>query len=170
MYFSYFVVHKDSPVQQVSDLNQSHRFGINGRDSLSGCHSIRFWLHQTKRDHTKYKFFQTGGHAKTLDHIVDGKLDCGAIDVVCLLRARMYNPELWSKLRVLSDTVLGPYPAQPITVSRDETQEAELIRGFEHIDENTNAKAFVKRFTKVSNDLYDGLRKLFRDTEHIQLG
>lgn len=94
MYFSYFVVHKDSPIQCVSELNENVLFGINGSDSLSGCHSIRFWLHQTKRDHRKYAFFQTGGHAKTLGHIANGTLDCGAIDIVCLLRLVQESPDV----------------------------------------------------------------------------
>jgi len=169
MYFSYFVVHKDSPIQCVSELNESLLFGINGSDSLSGCHSIRFWLHQTKRDHRKYAFFQTGGHAKTLMHIANGTLDCGAIDIVCLLRLVQENPEVWRKIRVLTDTVLGPYPAQPITISGHDEHRSALIDGFQQISGKTMAKAFVSRFEPIPYDTYDDIKKLFQDTKYLQL-
>jgi len=169
MYFSYFVVHKDSPIQSVSELNEKLLFGINGSDSLSGCHSIRFWLHETKRDHRKYAFFQTGGHAKTLGHIANGTLDCGAIDIVCLLRLVQENPAVWSKIRVLTDTILGPYPAQPITISGYDEHRSALIDGFQQISEKTMAKAFVSRFEPIPYDTYDDIKKLFQETKYLQL-
>jgi len=169
LYFSYFVVHKDSSIQKVSELNDSLLYGINGAESLSGCHSIRIWLHQTKRNHEDYTFFQTGGHAKTLALISEGKLDCGAIDVVCLMRLAKENLAVWSKIRILSDTMLGPHPAQPITISADDDRIDALLRGFREVKSETMAKAFVSRFEPISSGTYDALMKLFQDIKHIKL-
>lgn len=143
---------------------------MNGHDSLSGCHSIRFWLHETKRNFNEYSFIETGGHSRTCSLISQGKLDCGAIDVVCLLRLRKENPDVWKELRVLTDTMLGPYPAQPVTLaSYDENKRDAFIRGFQEVSKETLARAFVSEFQAISDDTYDVLAKLFEETRYLDM-
>ena len=125
VYFSDFVVRKDSGLKTPQDLRGSV-FAFNDTTSLSGYVCVRHWHAKNVRAEN-VPFFRaatrTGGHEKSLRAILEGRADVAAIDR-CVRNDLVQNSDFWRRafstsLEVLSgpDLVLGPNPAQPVVVS-----------------------------------------------------
>jgi len=174
LYFSYFVVHKNSSFTHTKELHSQLRFGVNGADSLSGCHSLRFWLHATNRDWENYTFFQTNSHFNTCRLIASGVLDVGAIDIFCMLRLKKQLPHVFQNLKILQNQILGPFPSQPICLNQNhEYLKNNLIQNLTTMHENIDTQillknAYVKKFVQVSDHDYQTLEEQFISARHVQ--
>jgi len=170
VYFSYFVVSKNSNYFSANDLIQNGtRFGVNGADSLSGFHCIRAWIHENNVPYEKFKFYETGAHFNSMAWISTGKLDVAAVDIFCLLKLRRDNPEIFSNIRVITETILGPYPSQPIVIGKDSLPVKEKLKeGFLNVGKDVLAASFQSRFAEVNPDNYIGLEKLLEEIKHVR--
>ncbi|MFQ4136737.1 phosphate/phosphite/phosphonate ABC transporter substrate-binding protein [Nodosilinea sp. PGN35] len=116
VYLSDVVVRADSDLHTWDDLAQSV-FCYNDRGSHSGYSRMGYELSQRGLD---WGFFrqrvESGGHLRSLHHILMGQADCGAIDSTVLDQALRTDPALGQKLRIV--TSLGPSPMPPIAVSQ----------------------------------------------------
>jgi len=163
------VVSKKSNIHSTNDLVQSGlRFGINGTDSLSGYHCIRAWLHENQVSWNNFKFFETGSHYNSMAWITSDELDVAAVDVFCLLKLRKERPEMFSKIRVLDDTMLGPYPSQPIVIGVDNPMKEKLQEGFLKVGKEALTSSFISRFSLVDPDYYTNLENLLEQIKHVR--
>lgn len=114
VYYSEMVVPVDAPARSFADL-QGSTWGYNDETSLSG----HFATLQRLRDlgHEE-PFFQerrrTGSHHASIAALLDGSIDCAAIDSTTLTRLRKTQPAIAARLRVVDSA--GPFPIQPIVV------------------------------------------------------
>jgi phosphonate transport system substrate-binding protein len=116
VYFSDVVVRADSALYTWNDLAQTV-FCYNDRGSHSGYSRVGYELSQRGLD---WSFFRqrgaSGGHGRSLHHILTGQTDCAAIDSTVLDQALREDPILSAKLRIVIS--LGPSPMPPIAVSQ----------------------------------------------------
>lgn len=116
IYFADIIVNAASNLQNFDDL-LGRKFCYNDRGSHSGYNLLRDRLIQ--QEYTK-GFFQTvsqsGSHQASIQAVVNGLVDCAAIDSTVLEQALRDRPELDEYLRVI--TSIGPSPMPPVVASR----------------------------------------------------
>ncbi|KAF3889947.1 PhnD/SsuA/transferrin family substrate-binding protein [Tolypothrix bouteillei VB521301] len=116
IYFSDVIVNAASDLTKFEDLALKS-FGYNDLGSNSGYNLLCDRLIQT--GHSK-KFFrkaiQSGSHQRSIEWVLNGRVDCAAIDSVVLEQELRQFPELSHQLRVVE--VLGPSPMPPLVVAQ----------------------------------------------------
>lgn len=176
VYFSDFVVRKDSGLKSPTDL-QGTVFAYNDKTSLSGYVCVRYWHAKTFgqqriMDSDHGPFFQaalrTGGHERSLRAILAGDADVAAIDR-CVRSDLVKNNEFWrkafdSELEVLSgkDLVLGPNPAQPVVISRriPSSQRKCIREAFLKMDPEVLASMGIRQWLPVDDAYYNKVREM----------
>ncbi len=118
VYFSYLVVHKDSPFQTLADLH-GRRLVINEPGSYSGNHAL--WAHLRTLDQPPVfaRVLQSGGHSASMRRVAEGEAELAAIDHTVFDywqgSGSVERRALTQQLRVIGQT--DPAPAPPWVVS-----------------------------------------------------
>ena len=185
VYYSQIYVRSDSCFLDFTQL-QNTIFAFNDESSLSGYHCMNFFLKAVSESETHsvtLPFFRealrTGAHVMSLRALVDRRADAAVVDckVIDELMETSDGRELLSLCRAIyapscsmtvqqssastSITVsecgkLGPYPAQPIVVSRRlDTNQIELIKkAFLSCSASSLAPLRSIRFVEVDDAFY----------------
>ncbi|GAA6615764.1 PhnD/SsuA/transferrin family substrate-binding protein [Scytonema sp. NUACC26] len=172
IYFSDVIVNAASGLTRFEDL-AFKSFCYNDLGSNSGYNLLCDRLIQT--GHSKNFFsqaIQSGSHQRSIEWVVNGRVDCAAIDSVVLERELQQFPELSHQLRVVE--VLGPSPMPPLVVAqRLGTASIEQLQ-FALLQPDTELQSVmeevgVRRFTVVELKEYEGLAESFssRDKEFL---
>ena len=112
IYFSDVVVNAASDIHQFSDLART-KFGYNDLGSNSGYHLVRWHLlNQGYSDDFFGAWIATGSHQRSLQWVMDSRIDGTAIDSTVLEQALQDHPEWESGIRVIA--TIGPSPMPPI--------------------------------------------------------
>ncbi|KAK3083643.1 hypothetical protein FSP39_000684 [Pinctada imbricata] len=162
VYFSDVVVRASERSKYVSftDL-KGHSFTYNGTDSLSGSLVV---LKELKKLGYNSNFFgnliHSGSHIRSLQMILDKKVDTAAIDSNVLKSFLKEHPEYREKLAVL--TSFGPMPIYPIVFNaRMPVEDQEKITAAllcMHKDPEWYSKMAennVQQFVSIDESLYD---------------
>lgn len=102
LYFSDVIVHKESSFASFEDL-QGCRWGYNERVSHSGWNLVRYSLY--KQGHTPHFFgntVETGSHQRSIEMVIQGKVEAAAIDSLMLDLFLLDNPDLAAQIRVIA--------------------------------------------------------------------
>lgn len=117
IYFSDVVVRADSPIRRWEDLAGA-RWAYNEPTSHSGVHVVSAELAAGGRS---YRWFgevvRSGGHLRSLQWVLEGRVDAAALDSTVLGLERVARPELAEQVRVVAS--LGPSPSPPLVARRD---------------------------------------------------
>ncbi|MEM8746156.1 MAG: PhnD/SsuA/transferrin family substrate-binding protein [Actinomycetota bacterium] len=116
VYFSDVLVGSHGDAETLDDLAGS-RIGCNDPASLSGFHSLRTELDRRGHDPDGFAdLVMTGGHDRSIDRLLVGRLDAAVIDSVVLARRRR---ELGDPPGLRRIGRLGPWPTQPVVMRSD---------------------------------------------------
>ncbi len=116
IYFSDVIVNGASGLTKFEDLALKS-FCYNDLGSNSGYNLLCDRLIQS--GHSKNFFsqaIQSGSHQRSIEWVVNGRVDCAAIDSVVLEQELRQFPELSDQLRVVE--ALGPSPIPPLVVAQ----------------------------------------------------
>ncbi|WP_035984472.1 phosphate/phosphite/phosphonate ABC transporter substrate-binding protein [Leptolyngbya sp. KIOST-1] len=170
VYFSDVVVRADSALYTWDDLAQTV-FSYNDRGSHSGYSRMGYELSQRGQN---WGFFrqrvESGGHVRSLQHILTGQADCAAIDSTVLDQALRNDPALGQKLRII--TSLGPSPMPPIAVSQRlgqdviSTLQQALLQPDAALQQQL-AQAGILRFAAVDWATYGPVLAMYGESEGV---
>jgi phosphonate transport system substrate-binding protein len=116
IYFSDVIVNAASNLARFDDLAGT-MLCYNDPGSNSGYNLLRHRLLQGRYPQPFFgKVVQSGSHQRSIRWVVEGRLDCAAIDSVVLEQELRDFPELSQHLRVVE--ILGPYPMPPLVAAQ----------------------------------------------------
>jgi phosphonate transport system substrate-binding protein len=161
-YFSDVVVPTDSAARSLADLRGA-RWAINEPTSHSGFLITRYAL--ANRGETSAFFgeiVESGAHERSLELLLQGRVDGSAIDSTVLEACARRDPALLSQLRVVE--TLGPSPIPPLVASRSlaPSLRAAMVRAALELNTATLREHGYERFVPVADDEYDAIRHMAR--------
>lgn len=181
-YYSYTIVHKDSPARSWHDL-KGKRYAFNNQDSNSGYNMPRYKLVQlgAKRWEDWFsKIVVSGSHEASIRMVARGIVDATSVDSLILDYDRINgNPDA-HKVRIIEQLFPGGAGAPPVVVGRKvdpalrmAIQDALLNMHKDPAGRKILAKANLLRFDPPDDRNYDDIRRMdaaareagFRDHE-----
>nr|WP_155749728.1 PhnD/SsuA/transferrin family substrate-binding protein [Scytonema sp. UIC 10036] len=164
IYFSDVIVNAASDLTKFDDLALKS-FCYNDLGSNSGYNLLCDRLIQT--GHSKNFFsqaIQSGSHQRSIEWVVNGRVDCAAIDSIVLEQEIQQFPELSHHLRVVE--VLGPSPIPPLVVAQHLGEALIEQLQFALLQPDTELQSVmeevgVRRFTVVELKKYEVLAESF---------
>ncbi len=173
VYFSDVVVRQDSRYKTFDDLRGTH-WAYNEPNSQSGYNVVRYHL-ATLGELNGYfgEVTESGSHLRSLEMILDGRVDASAIDSTVLEMEIANVPSLSERIRVIE--ILGPSPIPPWVISRNltadlrqEVRNAFLDMHKEEEGRSILRKAMIHRFVSVTDDMYDPIREMERVARAVE--
>ena len=166
LYFSDVIVHKESSFASFEDL-QGCRWGYNELVSHSGWNLVRYSLY--KQGHTPHFFgstVETGSHQRSIDMVIQGKVEAAAIDSLVLDLFLLDNPNLAAQIRVIA--TLGPSAIPPVVVSKnlDVTLKQSIQALLLNMHRDPQAakilhQSLIERFVPVTDEHYEDIYRMF---------
>lgn len=169
-YFSELVVRADAPYETIEDLRDAC-CAFNEEISFSGCILPAAWL--TRRGWSRLPFarlVKTGSHARSLELILQGRVDAAPVDSWVLDMARRAHPEVASRLRVLER--FGPAPPPPVFGRGLGRTHATLTTRLSSLSDSADgrellAAAGLARFVPTCDADYEPLRRAIVDAKRL---
>lgn len=120
-YSSVFIIHKQSPIQEFSDLKNG-RAVVNTSDSHSGMNVLRAKAAPFSENGAFFSSIHiTGSHYQSMIEIAKKEAEVAAIDCVTFELIKRWQPELIQQLQVLQFSEL--YPALPFVAGSNTSLE-----------------------------------------------
>ncbi|MCC6604296.1 MAG: PhnD/SsuA/transferrin family substrate-binding protein [Anaerolineae bacterium] len=174
IYFSDVVVRRDSPVTTFTDLRGA-TWAYNEVGSQSGYHITRYKLAQLGENGDFFgKVVASGAHLRSLEMVVDGKVDASAIDSTVLEDALRHSPALAQQIRLI-DT-LGPSPIPPWVIHKSVLAPLRraIRQALTQLHQTSAGRAVLAlgemvRFATAVDAQYDPLRHMLHAAHHIHL-
>ncbi|MHC4474682.1 MAG: substrate-binding domain-containing protein [Planctomycetota bacterium] len=165
-YHSYFIVHKDSPIQGLEDL-RGKVFAFSDPLSNTGMLVPTYTL--AKIGETPESFFKgyifTYSHDNSIRSVAEKFVDAAAVDSLIWEYLRVKEPELTSETRVIYKS--APFGIPPLVVSPNIAPELkeELRSAFLNMHKNPSGrnilkKVMIDRFTVIEDSAYDPIRQM----------
>lgn len=166
LYFSYIIVRKESPVENLEGL-RGKSFAFTDPMSNSGKLVTTYMLariHEIPDTFFK-RYVYTYAHDKSIKAVAQGIVDGAAISSLVWEYAKLNDPGLVSKLKVIE--ISPPYGISPVVVSQG--LETELKEKIKHILLNIHKdetgreiikKMMIDKFVVVDDSLYDSIREI----------
>ena len=172
IYFSDLIVRADSPIQIFEELRGS-RWAYNEIESFSGYRLMLAHLVEQGED---ADFFAdavaSGGHAQSLQAVLEGSVETAAIDSTYLDWQLEENPTLHSQIRVID--IIGPNPTPPWVIRRAVPQAIrERIRATllslhqSDLGRALLAMSALDSFVLVEDSAYNRIRQVARLSEKM---
>jgi phosphonate transport system substrate-binding protein len=161
------IVHRDSEFQSLEDL-QGRTFAFTDPLSFSGHMVIEDYLSRQNTVPEKYfkRFFYTYNHDKSLWAVANHLVDGASIDSQIYEYAKLRNPSLTEKIRIISS--LKPSPTGPVAISKrvpPEQKEAlqQIFLKMNQTPETADAmqQLIIDRFVLPQPELYAPLKKIY---------
>ncbi|GAB4484419.1 MAG: phosphate/phosphite/phosphonate ABC transporter substrate-binding protein [Thermodesulfovibrionales bacterium] len=166
VYYSYIIVHKDSPFLTFDDL-RGKRFAFTDPLSNTGKLAPTFML--AKRNETPESFFRstvfTKSHDKSIKAVAQKIVDAAAVDSLIWEYENRTNPEFTSKTRIIEKS--PPYGIPPVVVRHGiDPQLKEQLRAVflnAHLDPDGRKildGMMIEKFVVISDSAYDSIRAM----------
>ncbi len=173
VYFSDVVVRHDSRYRTFDDLRGA-RWAYNEPNSHSGFNVVRYHLALLGELSGYFgAVTESGSHQRSLEMILDSRVDASAIDSTVLEMEIVSHPSISDRTRVIE--ILGPSPIPPWVVSRDlpDSLRDSLRSVFLEMHQNEAGKAILRegmiaRFVSVSDQNYDPIRDMERIAQTVR--
>ena len=174
IYFSDVVVRSASPYRTFSDL-QGRRWAYNEPRSHSGYNLVRYYLSCAGVGEGYFgRVVESGAHRRSLQMILDDRVDASAIDSTVLDWEMRHHPEVRSEIRIIE--TLGPSPAPPwvIPTSLSLDVRAVLQNTLLNMHKTERGRAVlavgqIDRFVTAQDEDYDVIRAMARVGQRISL-
>jgi len=166
VYYSYLIVHKDSPIRSFEELRDK-KFAFT--DPLSNTGKIVPTFMLAKMKETPSTFFQssvfTKSHDKSIKAVALRLVDGAAVDSLIWEYLNRTNPEFTAKTRIIKKS--PPYGIPPVVVSPRLTPE--LKKKLEQVFLDTHndkrgreilKKMMIDKFVVIDDHAYDSVREM----------
>lgn len=175
IYYSYIIVHKDSKINNFSDLKGS-RFVFNDEISNSGYNMPRAHLIAMGETSGFFgKVLRAGSHEESIRMVALGAADVSAVDSLVYDYDLAKNPEYVQQTKIIK--TLGPAGIPPVVVSSKmpfslRKKIKDILMGMK--DDSAGKvilnKVLIDRFIIVEDSNYDSIRqmkKLAQDSDYL---
>lgn len=174
VYYSDVVVRRSSPYESFVDLCGAS-FVYNEPRSHSGFNVVRAYLAELgQHDGFFGSVVESGAHARSIEMILSGVVDCAAIDSTVLEWLQAQRRKLRDELRVIE--TIGPSPIPPWVVSTKlsadlRCQIRQLLLELHLIPRGRAAlaQAQLAQFISAEDRDYDPIRRMARVAESVLL-
>lgn len=166
IYFSDIIVQAESSILTFGQL-AGKTFGYNDQGSNSGYNLMRYRL---MRDRLPPSFFgralPSGSHQRSSQWVMNGTVDCAAIDSTVLEQEQRSCPELAKHLRVIES--IGPCPMPPMAIAQrlgttmQQIIQSALLEPDEQLQQAMR-QVGIHRFAPVQSTDYQPLAQLYAD-------
>jgi phosphonate transport system substrate-binding protein len=166
VYYSYIIVHQDSPARTLQDL-RGESFAFTDPLSNTGKLAPTFMLAQMGENAESFfsHFIFTNNHDASIEAVSKKLVDGAAVDSLIWDYLNVTNPVHTSQTKIIQKS--APYGIPPIVVPKgiDMQMKEELRNIFLHMHEDENGRKIlnnimIDRFIEVSNDMYDSIRTM----------
>jgi len=166
VYYSYIIVPKDSPVNNLEEL-RGKKFAFT--DPLSNTGKLVPTYMLARLNNTPESFFKsydyTHGHDKSIKAVATGIVEGAAVDSLIWEYANRTNPEFTSKTKIIIKS--PPYGIPPVVVRKDLAPELkESLRQILQ-DAHNDAKGkeilngmMIDKFVPIDDIAYDSIREM----------
>lgn len=166
VYYSYIIVNKNSPFQQLSDL-RGKRFAFTDPLSNTGKLVPTYMLAKMKETPDSFfgKYSYLGSHDKAIEAVAKGVVDGAAVDSLIWEYANSTSSEFTSKTRIILKS--PPYGIPPVVVPKGlAPEQKERLRKIfleAHVDPKGTEilkKMHIDRFVTLDDNAYDSIREM----------
>jgi len=168
-YYSYTIVHKDSPINSWKDL-KGKSYVYNDRNSNSGYNMPRYKLIQLGAKSWQDYFSQTqvsGSHEESIRMVANGVIDASSVDSLVLDFDRHINDPSALNVKIIETLFPGGAGAPPVVVSSKIKPALlkKLRHAFLQMHKSAEGKkilgrALLLRFDPPNDKNYDDIRKM----------
>ncbi len=166
VYYSYIIVNKKSPFQQLSDL-RGKRFAFTDPLSNTGKLVPTYMLAKMKETPDSFfgKYSYIGSHDKAIQAVAEGVVDGAAVDSLIWEYANKTSPKFTSMTRIILKS--PPYGIPPVVVPKglDPALKDRLRKIF--LEAHTDPKGaeilkkmYIDRFVMIDDKAYDSIREM----------
>lgn len=173
LYTANVIVHRDSSIKSLDQL-KGKVFAFTDPLSFSGHMVIEDYLSKQGAVPEKYfnRYFYTYNHDKSIWAVANKLADAASIDSQIYEYARLRDPSLADKVRIIAS--MAPSPTGPVAINKAipvEQKEA-LRRIFLEMSENQETaealrELIIDRFVMPQPELYEPLKKIYDRTSVI---
>jgi phosphonate transport system substrate-binding protein len=164
LYRSYLIVHKDSPVTSLEEL-QGRVFAYSDPDSNTGYAVPRQMVHELGRNPDgffRHTFF-TYSHTETIEAVAERVADGAAVDSYVWEYLNRNEPRLTAKTRIIRRSQTFGFPPLVYRIGVDDQLRARMTDALLTMDQDPDGRALLAdlaldRFISASPTLYDGVR------------
>lgn len=168
-YYSYTIVHKDSPIENWEDL-KGKTYTLNDQHSNSGYNMPRYKLIQLgARSWEEYfsKIVISGSHEESIRLVAEGVVDASSVDSMVLDYDRHIGNRYAMNVKIIEHLFPGGAGAPPVVISSRTDpsllKELQKVLVNMHRDEEGKRildKALISRFIIGDDDNYNDIRKM----------
>jgi len=166
VYYSYIIVHKDSPIRSFEEL-RNKKFAFTDPLSNTGKLVPTFML--AKMNETPTTFFQsyifTKSHDKAIKAVAMRQVDGAAVDSLIWEYLNRTNPEFTGKTRIIKKS--PPYGIPPVVVPPGLNPELKKKLRQVFLDAHNDArgreilkKMMIDKFVVIDDHAYDSVREM----------
>ena len=166
VYYSYFIVNKDSPIKSFNEL-RGKKFAFTDPRSNSGKLVPTYVL--GKMNETPDTFFKeyifTGSHDNSIEAVSNNLVDGAAVDHLIWEFMNKNHPELTSKTKIIEKH--GPYGMTPFVTHPDTDPKLKeklksILLGMNNDEEGTKilAQIEVEKFVLINDSSYESVREM----------
>ncbi len=165
-YSSYFIVHKDSPIQNLADL-RGKVFAFSDPLSNTGMLVPVYTLAMIGESPESFfkRYIFTYSHDNSILSVAEKFVDSAAVDSLIWEYENITEPELTAQTRIIYRS--APFAIPPVVVSPDIAQELKekLRSAFLNMHNEPRGREILKkvlidRFTVVEDSAYDSIRQM----------
>ncbi|NET74215.1 MAG: PhnD/SsuA/transferrin family substrate-binding protein, partial [Sphaerospermopsis sp. SIO1G2] len=168
VYYSYLMVHKESPAVSLTDLAGA-RVAYNEPGSQSGYFSLLWGLEQIGETADFFgEWVESGAHAFSLEMLQAQTVEAAAIDTTLWDYEISQNRDAFDDLKIIGQ--LGPFPGPPLAahVSLPQSLQESLQVILMEMHDDPEGKAIleaslIERFTAVSDQFYRELQVTYQE-------
>jgi phosphonate transport system substrate-binding protein len=166
VYYSYLIVHKDSPLRNFEEL-RAKSFAFTDPNSNTGCLVPRYELAKIKETPDSFfgKYIFTKSHDNSIKAIAEEVVDAAAVDSLIWEYANAINPEFTSQTKIIKK--LGPFGIPPVAVhpNCDPEMKEEIKQILLDMDKDEDGrrilgKIFIDKFIIIDDSQYDSVRQM----------
>ncbi len=170
-YYSYLIVHKDSPYQELEDL-RGKTFAFTDPDSNTGRMVPMSWVQE--KGSTPEEFFQeiiyTYSHDNSILAVSENLVDGAAVDHLIWEYFDRVDSEITQDTRIIKKS--QPFGIPPIVVSPDldagkkkRLKEAVLEMHEDESGQEILSELMIERFVPAQDEWYDSIREIHKKLE-----
>lgn len=168
-YYSYTIVHKDSPISSWAEL-KGKTYAYNDQGSNSGYNMPRYKLVQlgakSWEDHFS-KVVVSGTHEESIRLVANGVVDASSVDSLVLDYDRSINDAAAHNVKIIEHLHPGGAGAPPVVISKkaDPSIRTALQEALLNMHKDSEGKkiledALVSHFAAADDSNYDDIRKM----------
>ncbi len=168
VYYSYILVHKESPVENMDGL-RGKTFAFTDPMSNSGKLVPTYML--ARMNETPDSFFErydyTYAHDKSIQAVAEGIVDGAAVDSLIWEYANSTNPVLTSRTKIIQRSPPHGIPPVVVRTGLDQSTKENLKQVFLNIHKDEKGMEILKgmkidKFVPVDDSAYDSIREMKR--------